>query len=68
MGGDLNKQPRCGAKVKSREGTTCQQVAMANRRCYWHAGKKYEPKNQRRSFTDEAIQNKTWLLHKRADQ
>lgn len=42
----LKKQHRCGAKVKSRKGATCQQVAMANGRCYWHGGKSTGPRTK----------------------
>lgn len=38
----LKTLPRCGAKT--RKGNPCQQVAMANRRCYLHGGKSTGPR------------------------
>jgi hypothetical protein len=39
--------PKCGAKAKS-HGGPCQQVAMANGRCYFHSGKVGKGENWRK--------------------
>lgn len=46
MSADFQNLPRCGAKVRSRDGALCRQVAMANGRCYLHGGKSTGPKTQ----------------------
>lgn len=38
----LKTLPKCGAKT--RKGNPCQQVAMANGRCYLHGGKSTGPR------------------------
>lgn len=47
MSGDFRQLPRCGAKVRSKIGVTCKQVAMANGRCYFHGGKSTGPKTEK---------------------
>jgi len=46
MGFDFGKLPRCGAKVKSRNGEPCQMAAMKNGRCYLHGGKSTGPRTR----------------------
>jgi hypothetical protein len=46
MGLDFRNLPRCGAKLRSRDGATCRQVAMTNGRCYLHGGKSTGPRTK----------------------
>ncbi len=46
MSHHFQKLPRCGAKLKSKAGKTCRQIAMANGRCYLHGGKSTGPKTK----------------------
>lgn len=46
MGFDFRTLPRCGAKVRGKKNSTCQQAAMANGRCYLHGGKSTEPRTK----------------------
>lgn len=62
MGADFQNLPRCGAKVRSRRGATCRQVAMANGRCYLHGGKSTGPKI-REGIQQMKLDNKLLSIH-----
>lgn len=47
MSADFKQLPRCGAKIRNKTGDTCNQVAMANGRCYFHGGKSTGPKTKK---------------------